>query len=459
MTRSDSEPRKHRFRRIYPGHPFAAPGHLAGLANPIVWARLARRPARLLRWLYAPPSVEDRNLRNVLADGVGVGLATGIGSFLPIFLVRLGASDFLIGLLTAMPALTGMFLAMPTGRFLSRQRRIVPWLSYARFLVLSCYMLTGLVPFLFSTHRAEAILLIWALATVPQTIVSVSFTVVMGAVAGPRGRFTLMSRRWSILGLTSALAAFIAGQALETMAFPLNYQIIFLSAAAGGLISLYFSAHIELPDQEMPPPPPKGQPLARRLRNGLRQVLDNREFVRFLTAQFVFRWGLMLPIPLIPIYWVRQVGASDSWIGILNTTQSAIVLIAYFLWNRISRRWGKRFTLLASTLGVSLYPALTALTGSPEPLILLVALFGAFRAGMNLVFFDLALATCPERDQPFYIGIYQTTNYVATFLAPLLGTILSTYVGIVPALMTGAGLGLFGFILLAILHVSQAEAP
>ena len=48
-----------------------------------------------------------------------------MGSFLSVFMVRLGATDFQVGLLTAMPALTGMLLAMPAGEFLSRQRHIV----------------------------------------------------------------------------------------------------------------------------------------------------------------------------------------------------------------------------------------------------------------------------------------------------------------------------------------------
>ena len=50
------------------------------------------------------------------------GITAGVGSFLSVFMVRLGATDFQVGLLTAMPALTGMLLAMPAGEFLSRQR-------------------------------------------------------------------------------------------------------------------------------------------------------------------------------------------------------------------------------------------------------------------------------------------------------------------------------------------------
>ena len=39
---------------------------------------------------------------------------------------------------------------------------------------------------------------IWAIATVPQAVVNVAFTMVMSAVAGPNQRYYLMSRRWSM---------------------------------------------------------------------------------------------------------------------------------------------------------------------------------------------------------------------------------------------------------------------
>ena len=77
-------------------------------------------PAQSRLWdvLRRPASPEQRNQRNVLIDAIGVGITAGVGSFLSVFMVRLGATDFQVGLLTAMPALTGMLLAMPVGEFL-----------------------------------------------------------------------------------------------------------------------------------------------------------------------------------------------------------------------------------------------------------------------------------------------------------------------------------------------------
>lgn len=91
--------------------------------------------------------IQKRNFRNVQIDAIGVGLASAAGPFLPVFLALSNATDLQVGLLTAMPGVTGVFLALIVGRFLQTRRKIVPWFSVARLVVLSCYALTGLVPF------------------------------------------------------------------------------------------------------------------------------------------------------------------------------------------------------------------------------------------------------------------------------------------------------------------------
>ena len=89
----------------------------------------------------------QHNQRSVIIDGIGVGIVTGIATFLAVFLARLGASPLLVGLLTSMPAFTGLLLAIPVGRMLERQTNIVPWYSRARVWVQATYAVTGILPF------------------------------------------------------------------------------------------------------------------------------------------------------------------------------------------------------------------------------------------------------------------------------------------------------------------------
>ncbi|MBI3912878.1 MAG: MFS transporter [Chloroflexi bacterium] len=423
-------------------------------SSPLSSDALRKHKARRARWLarFIPVGADTQstNIRRVIIDSIGVGFASAAQPFLPVLLARLGATNQAIGLYSALPALGALLFGIPAGRFLQSRQRIVPWFSTARLLLISCFALTGLVAFFFSEFRVELIIAIWVLAIFPQVLLNVSFTVVMASVAGPEGRYYLMSRRWSLLGFTNAITVAIAGQLLYALAFPLNYTIVFAILSLGGLVSFYFSSHLELPAQT-PPPSPDGSTARKRIANSVATVRAQPAFVRFNVSQFVYHLGWGLAIPLFPLYFVRNLNANDADIGIINTVNTGVLLIAYFLWSRISREFGTRFALLATTFGLALYPiALAFLTNIPH-VVLLAGLAGIFQAGLDLVFFDTVVSTMPQgAASASFVGIYQTTKSVALFAGPLIGTSLAGFIGIPFALIVAGLVRLAGFVTFAV---------
>jgi len=346
-----------------------------------------------------------------------------------------------------------MLLSIPVGEFLSRRPNIVPWFARSRFAVLICYVLTGLVPFFVPDSAAPSVIIaIWAFATLPQTLVSVAFTVVMGAIAGPGGRLNLMSHRWSVLGLTNSITVLIIGQILPIFNFPLNYQLVFIASGIGALISVVMSSTLKLPPVAAPPP---AQNLIKTFRHHGHTLRTNRAFMSFAASSFVFRWGMMMASPLFPIYWVKNIQATDPAIGLINSTQTMSMMVGYYLWSRLSRRRGLRWVLLVTTFGVSLYPFLTALTQQVQVLVIWAALAGLCSAGVDLVFFDILLDACPGDQQAAYIGMFQSSVFLAAFLAPLVGTAISTSYGIVPALILASVIRFGGFGLMFALKVGK----
>jgi MFS family permease len=407
---------------------------------------------RWLHWSAAPADATPQQRRNfiyVQIDGIGIGLASAAAPFLPVFLARLGATNFQVGLLTAMPALTGLALAILVGRFLQRQANIVPWFSRARFLAVMAYAATGLVTFFVPPDEAVvAVLAIWALATGPQIVVNVAFSVVMNAVAGPKMRYELMSRRWSVLGLTSALTVAAAGQVLGSIGFPINYQLVFIGLSVGGLISLYFSSHLELPRAAVAPPGPR-RPPGQRLKDAVSMVRSQPAFVAFNFKRFIFLSGVALSAPLFPLYYVRVAQASESAIGLISTAQTITLLIGYRLWTGLSRKRGARLVLLATTLGLAIYPALTAATQRVEVIVMLAAVAGIFQAGLDLVFFDELMQTVPPERTALFVAISQSLQHLSAVAAPLAGTFLADHIGLGGALLVSAGLRLAAFALFA----------
>jgi MFS family permease len=391
--------------------------------------------------------IQRRNFRYVQIDAIGVSISNVSAPFLPVFLTRLGASNFQVGLLSSMPGMTGLLLAIFVGGFLQTRKNIVPWYSLSRLAVILCYALTGILTLLIPPEYAIlSTLAIWAFATLPQTALAVAFSVLMNEVAGPEGRYALLSRRWAIFGLTGVIGTFVVTRLIDLLIFPVNYSIMFLVLSLGGFFSFYFSRRIRVPDQT--PPPFTGSASAREsLRNYLSLLRGNPRFVRFASKRFVYFSALALSLPIMPLYFVRDVHATDSQIGTITMAMSLVMLAGYYVWPRVSRVRGGRSVLLATTFGMMLYPALVASTTRVEWIILFAGMAGFFAGGLDLVFFDELMKTVPPEFSATFVSLAQSMQYFATIVAPLIGTWLAGFVGLSGALWLSAALRLAGFLL------------
>ncbi len=268
----------------------------------------------------------------------------------------------------------------------------------------------------------------------------------MNAVAGPEGRYALLSRRWAIFGLTSVIGTFMVTRLIDLVYFPLNYALMFLTLSIGGLISFYFSSRITLPDQNLHPLSGHHSPLE-EIRGYLILLRDAPAFRSFANKRFVYLSAVALSTPIMPLYLVRKIGATDSQIGTVNMAMTLIMLVGYFLWPWASRKRSGRFVLLATTLGMVSYPALSAATSSIYLIIFYAGIAGLFQAGLDLVFFDELMKTVPAEYSATFVSLAQSMQYLSIVIAPLLGTWLANYIGLGGALWASAGLRLIGFLL------------
>lgn len=405
------------------------------------------------------PEVVKSNFRNVQIDAIGVGLANAAAPFLPVFLTHLNATSFQVGLLSSMPAFTGLLLAIPLGRFLQRQTNIIKWFSIARLFVIASYALTGVISFFIpETTLVNSILLIWAMATLPQTVVAITFSVVMNAVAGPNRRFELMTRRWSTMGVTTTLMVIAIGELLDKVIFPLNYQLMFIALSIGGLLSYYYSSHIRLPAAIPPPMTGQKSPLA-QIREIKNLVFVEKPFLSFMIKRFIFMSGVSLAAPLVPLYLVRYIHASDRWISIINMVQTAILVIGYFLWSRLGKSKGTRSVLVWTTFGLSLYPFLMALTTSTWQIAVIAGLAGIFQAGLDLVFFDELMKVVPVEYSAIFVATAQSIQYLAAIASPLIGTFIADQFSLPIGLFVAAGLRFIGFFLFLVKRPPYKTMP
>jgi hypothetical protein len=390
--------------------------------------------------------VQRDNFKNVLWDGLAVGYATAGMPFLAVFLTRLGASNFEVGLLTSMPAFTGLLFAIPIGVWLQQKRNLIPWYSWTRFLQLSGFALTGLIPFLLPQEVwITSIILVWGLITFPQAILTILFTVVMSSIAGNVSRFELLSRRWALVGMMTTVATLGIGEVLSHRNFPFNFQLVFLLVSIGSIFSFIFSSRLIIPENK--PILTQGIKYLDRFRQIFAAVRQYPAFLSFTLKRFVFLTGVAFAAPLFPLYYVRQANLPDISIAYITMANTVAMVVGYFFWLRFSRIRGSRPILLWTTLGISLFPIFVALTTNSAVMILLAAGAGLFNAGLNLVIFDELMRSIPVDQSPSFVAFAQTSQYLTTMISPLVSAWLAQMFGLSAALVIAGMIQLLGFFL------------
>lgn len=412
--------------------------------NPLQLTKIARQCVE--RWLRPPASLEDRNIRLLYIDAFWQGVwGGGMATFLSVFMARLNASSLMISALTAVPALITMLVSLPASPYVERQHNHV-WTT-VKFCIIfqSGYLSVAALPFFTMAHLPFWIVMMWSISAVPAAIANVAWLSALGAILSPQRRPMVNGTRWALVAIFTAIFVALFGEFLDAgwFPFPLNYQILFFISGLALFVGLFFIGRIVMP-VDYAVEAPAGLPLRARVAQLITPMLNAPAFMKYLVATFVLRLGMALPVALYSIFWVRNLGASDTIIG-LRTTVGQVALIAGYFWlGRLASRQGHRGILLASAIGLGLYPVATAL--SPTPLWLLPAaiLWGFFTSGINISFFEAFYETAPPEKRPSFGALYTTFANLAAFAGPLLGSVLMEWLGIQTAMFIAGALHFIG---------------
>lgn len=414
---------------------------------------LLRRGRHLgLRW-FAPGEVSAQwNDWNLYREIAWFGVLSAVSStFTSVFALRLGASDFLVGLLTAMPAAINVIFQMPAARLVERERDKRKVLLLSGFLMRLPACLIALAPFLALRFQAGAVIYITALGTIPAAAGSVSFTAMLADVVGPKDRARVVSVRNALLSTATTVVVLAAGKALDVLPFPLGYQLIFALAFVASLVSLYYLGRVAIPDDGRLQQGTQQHGQRLDLSRSARMILAQRDYVRFAAGSFLYHWGLYFPVPLYTIYRVRTLHLSEGWIGALSMLESGVTIIAYYAWGRLTQRRGTRLVLLLGALGVCCYPIGHALSKSAWPLLAVSVVAGIAGPAFNLGLFNKLLEVTPADQRARHVALFNTLMNIPAFVSPLLGTTTAGWLGIREALWIGGAARIAAFLALAYL--------
>ena len=366
-----------------------------------------------------------RNFTLLALDGVFFFFGMTFISYeniMPVMLRRLGASHALIILLPVivniglnLPSIfvanrvEGMRLKKPYVLKVAVAQR-VPWLGVGIIMIL----LGAIAP-----HVVIAAVLLSAFITASAGGFVVPAFFYLTAKTIPQ---RLRGRLFSVRSVGSYLLGMVGGvlvnRILATVAFPLDYGILFIVAFV--LLMLCFLVMVfvvEPPAATVKPRAPIRDYLG-RLPALLRA---NPSFTWFIVARMFFI-NAFATTAYFPVHLVQEFGLPDAATGIFTLITAGTFIVVNPVLGWLADRSGHKRNFVVANLAVGA-GAILGLTSNYYPLsILMIALAAVARSVRLLSGFPMTMDFCREHEVPTYIGI------VGLFLAP--ASLLSILTGV-----------------------------
>ncbi len=378
---------------------------LAGPHDPETDAQPGSRRGRRLFW----------------ADGLVSNISESfVANFTNPFALALGATNTQMGVMSSITNLAAALALLPGARLDERvasRRRIVVFGSLLHRLLL---IAIALLPLLFGIR---AIYVFIALVALRQFFVQIGFPAWSAFTADLvpariRGRY--FGSRNIGLALAALIFTPIAGRLADVIGLPQGYQASFVIAALVGFGATLVFRRIPDPprsrsaDEDVPQ---SKLPLVALLRGHPR-------FAAFSAVAVLWNLSIMVAGPYFSVYIVRNLAASPTQIGLLAAANSLMNILGQRVWGRLNDHRGAAWVMAATGLMIPLVPAFYALVPNAWFLLAVEGFSGFMWSGYGLSSFNLMLGLAPAEQRARFSAVYQIAVFGASFVGPLLGTLL-----------------------------------
>ena len=371
----------------------------------------------------------ERSLGNLVRDGAWAqasGALTG-GVLLVGYGLALGASNFVIGLLAAVPFLAQL-AQVPTillvERLRARRLITVASLGLARFLLVPL----ALLPFLEAPPLAQALLILGVgVAALLNAMSACSWNSWIHDLVPERMLGSFFARRMFYATGFTVFIGIGAGVFVDWWgrfrpdAPAYAYSALFVVGAAAGAVSLRYLARVAEPAMV---PPERKIHLGRMLAEPFR----DRNFRRLIWFLGSWQFATNLAAPFFTVYLVSQLGYDMTLVTILMVVSQMANVLVLRMWGQLSDRFSNKAVLrVCGPLFLACIFAWT-LVALPEKhawtialLTLLHVAMGLAAAGVTLASGNMGLKLAPRGRGTAYLAAGSIVNSLAAGIAPIVG--------------------------------------
>jgi hypothetical protein len=356
-------------------------------------------------------------------------LTTGV--FLSGYVVLLGGSDLLVGILNnsvTWASVVAVFSYIIYERMERRKKLLLILMAASRLLVCGAIFL----PVIFG--QGKTTLLILSIMVIFGNMLwacyGVGFTVWMMGSFPTASRNDFVFKRVFWLRISFTLFTIIMGLVLDWSGKSfLGFFIVFMTSlilSAGDLVIM-----IKVPESANLVSRQPGLNL-----KPLAEPFQKKNFRGFLAFAFLFFLATSLSSSFTPVYLIRYMKFDYTIIALVNVITYLAMIVCTRLWGRLDGKKSLTFIIRISAL-VAIFELLTYgfISDGTKNLIFLAPLFsGIGYSGFNIFVFIYRYELMPERNRTIYEGIFGAIFGLGVLIAPLLGSLIMDFL---PDVQTG----------------------
>jgi MFS family permease len=377
----------------------------------------------------------SRNYIAFLVQVVGYSLGVIILSpytIFPLFLTRLGASNFVIGLVPGVMAIGSYLPQLLVADFVQRLPRKRPYVLLLGFIERLAYLFMAGATILF-WPRAPSVLvslffLCWGLNNLAIGLNSPAFFALFSKVVPA-------DRRGGLFGLGGAVSATLGVMAAAWIArtfghhtAPVAFAMIFAVGFAVQFVTYFPVGFVRESPDAIGEQGRTDQGWRAKLTMLSELLRDDSNLRNYIAAQIVFSVG-MVARSFYTAYAVRKLGAGGEDVGVFTAIISVTSVLANLLWGAIADRSGhKRVWQLALIMHACAVLLVTRVSSMPG-MWCVFGLSSAAEVGLFISTMNIVFEFCPLRKVPIYSALASTAEAPFRFLAAGFAGLVADQVG------------------------------